>query len=178
MGKLDQAFREIEAEVADPDADFSLPGWIYHDPEFFAVEMDRVIRPSWQIVCHESDIANPGDYRTIDYLGESVIAIRDDQGRISAFTNVCRHRAMRLVAGPAGCARKLVCPYHAWAYEPDGRLTGVPMKADYPALNLEENGLHRVDVELWRGFVFVRLEDAGFPSVAEMMAPFEAEIEP
>ncbi|WP_374284963.1 aromatic ring-hydroxylating dioxygenase subunit alpha [Novosphingobium sp.] len=178
MGKLDQAFSEIEAEVADPDADFSLPGWIYHDPEFFAVEMDRVIRPSWQIVCHESDIPNSGDYRTIDYLGESVIAIRDDQGRIGAFTNVCRHRAMRLVAGPSGCARKLVCPYHAWTFEPDGRLTGVPMKGDYPALKLEENGLHRVEVELWRGFVFVRLEDAGFPSVAEMMAPFEAEIEP
>jgi phenylpropionate dioxygenase-like ring-hydroxylating dioxygenase large terminal subunit len=85
---------------------------------------------------------------------------------------------MRLVEGPAGCARKLVCPYHAWTYESDGRLSGVPMKADYPALKLEDNGLSPVALELWNGFVFVRLEDGGFPSVAEMMAPAEAEIAP
>ena len=44
----------------DPDADWSLPGWLYTDPEFLAVEMERVIRPSWQIVCHVSDIADAG----------------------------------------------------------------------------------------------------------------------
>ena len=117
-----------------------------------------------------------GTHRTLDYLGESIIVIRGDDGQIRAFTNVCRHRAMRLVQGPAGCAKKLVCPYHAWVYETDGRLTGVPMKGEYPALKLEENGLHPVAVEVWHGFIFVRLEDAGFPSVSEMMAPFEAEV--
>ena len=162
----------------DPDADFSLPGWTYRDPAFFDAEMAQIIRPSWQIVCHESDIAGPGDYRTLDYLGESVIALRGSDGQVRAFTNVCRHRAMRLVEGPVGCARKLVCPYHAWTYDSDGRLTGVPMKADYPALKLEEAGLAPVATELWNGFVFVRLADGGFPSVAEMMAPFDAEIAP
>lgn len=176
MGKFEQAFAQIDIEVADPDADFSLPGWIYHDPEFFQLELDRVFRPSWQIVCHVSEIAEPGQYQTLDYLGESVIVIRGDDGLVRAFTNVCRHRAMRLVQGPAGCAKKLVCPYHAWVYETDGRLTGVPMKGEYPALKLEENGLHPVAVELWHGFIFVRLEDGGFPSVGEMMAPFEAEV--
>lgn len=178
MGTPSQAIDWINGPAADPDADFSLPGWIYTDAEYFAVEMARVLRPSWQIVCHASDIARPGEYRTLDYLGESVIAIRGDDGQIRAFTNVCRHRAMRLVEGPSGCARKLVCPYHAWTFETDGRLSGVPMKADYPALKLEDNGLQPVSVEVWRGFVFVRLEDAGFPSVAEMMAPFEQEVAP
>jgi phenylpropionate dioxygenase-like ring-hydroxylating dioxygenase large terminal subunit len=140
--------------------------------------MERVIRPSWQIVCHESDIAAPGAFHTIDYLGESVVVIRGDDGQVRAFSNVCRHRAMRLVEGPAGCARKLVCPYHAWVYETDGRLSGVPMKSDYPALRLEENPLARVDVEIWRGFVFVRLKDDGGPSVAQMMAPADAECAP
>lgn len=162
----------------DPDADWSLPGWLYTDPEYFEVEMARVLRPSWQIVCHESDIAQPGDFHTTDYLGESVIAIRGQDGAVRAFTNVCRHRAMRLVEGPSGCARKLVCPYHAWVYETDGRLTGVPMKGDYPALRLEDNPLSPVGVEIWRGFVFVRLEDDGGPSVAAMMAPYDHEIAP
>lgn len=176
MGKLDHAFAELAQEDVDPDADFSLPGWIYHDPEFFALEMERVIRPSWQIVCHLNEIPEPGDFQTIDYLGESVIVIRGDDRQVRAFTNVCRHRAMRLVEGPSGCAQKLVCPYHAWTFETDGRLSGVPMKSEYPALKLEENGLAPVVVEIWQGFVFVRLEDAGLPSVAEMMAPFADEV--
>lgn len=162
----------------DPDDNLSLPGWLYTDPEFMEVEIDRVFRPSWQIVCHESDIARPGDYHTLDYIGESVIAIRGADGQIRAFTNVCRHRAMRLVDGPSGCAKKLVCPYHAWSYDTEGRLTGVPMKSDYSGLDMSKHPLAAVDVEIWRGFVFVRLEDRGGPSVAEMMSPYEQEIEP
>ncbi len=178
MGDLSATFPDLTAATVDPDADWSLPGWVYHDAEYHAVEMERVIRPSWQIVCHQSDIPAAGDYRTIDYLGESVIVMRGDDLQIRAFANVCKHRAMRLVEGPSGCAKKLVCPYHAWVYEPDGRLSGVPMKGDYPALRLEINGLAPLDLEVWRGFVFVRLVDAGFPSVSAMMAPYEHEIEP
>ncbi len=98
--------------------------------------------------------------------------------QVRAFANVCRHRAMRLVEGPRACAAKIVCPYHAWTYDLDGRLSGVPMRRDYPALRLEDNGLAPVDVEIWRGFVFVRLENRGGPSVAAMMAPYDAEIAP
>ena len=173
-----QSRADIDGFAVDPDADFSLPGWTYRDPEFFAAEMERVIRPSWQIVCHVNEIAQPGEYRTLDYLGESVIVIRGQDGEVRAFTNVCRHRAMRLLQGPAGCARKIVCPYHAWTYEPDGRLSGVPHKAEYPALNIAESGLTPVALEQWRGFVFVCLEPGPFPTPAEMMAPFEAEVAP
>lgn len=172
-------FATIEdAPAIDPDADFSLPGWLYHDPEFAAVEAERVLRPSWQIVCHRNDLKQPGDWRTIDYLGESVIVVLGDDGVVRAFANVCRHRAMRLVDGAAGCARKLVCPYHAWTYELDGRLSGVPMRRDYPTLILEDNGLAPVALENWQGFLFVRLDDDGGPSVAEMMAPYAHEIAP
>ena len=176
MTKFDHAFAEIDSVDVDPDADFSLPGWIYHDREFFDLEMERVIRPSWQIVCHVNEVPGPGDYRTIEYCGESVVVIRGDDGVVRAFTNVCRHRAMRLVDGSGGCAKKLVCPYHAWTYDNDGRLTGVPMKSEYPSLKLEENGLVSVALEIWHGFIFVNLAPAGFPSVTEMMSPFEAEV--
>jgi len=172
-----QLFADIDIDI-DPQADWGLPGWLYTNPEYFAVECARVIRPSWQIVCHESDLAGAGDFRTIDYLGESIVALRGEDGAIRAFHNVCRHRAMRLVEGPAGCARKIVCPYHAWTYALDGRLTGVPMRRDYPALDMSATGLAPVKVDIWRGFVFVRLEDDGGPSVAAMMAPYDHEIAP
>jgi phenylpropionate dioxygenase-like ring-hydroxylating dioxygenase large terminal subunit len=162
---------------ADALDDVSLPGWIYHDPEYFRVEMAKLIRPSWQIVCHASDIPDPGDWRTLDLPGESVIAIRGVDGIVRAFANVCRHRGSRLLDGQAGCARRITCPYHAWTYAADGRLIGVPSREDYPELDPESLGLIPVELETWRGFLFVRLEGGG-PSVAAMMAPHEAEIAP
>jgi phenylpropionate dioxygenase-like ring-hydroxylating dioxygenase large terminal subunit len=163
--------------AAAPEPELSLPGWIYRDPEFFEVEMERVIRPSWQVVCHMSDIAAAGEWRTIDYLGESVVVIRGDDGAVRAFSNVCRHRGSRVVSGSAGCARRLTCPYHAWTYGLDGRLIGVPHKGDYPGLDTASLGLVPVELQAWQGFLFVRLEPGG-PSVADMMAPHEAEIAP
>ncbi len=168
----------LAAPAADPDADWGLPGWVYTDPKFAAIEAERLLRPSWQIVCHVGDVPAPGDCHTIDLLGESVIVVRGDDRTVRAFANVCRHRAMRLVEGPRACAAKIVCPYHAWTYDLDGRLSGVPMRRDYPALRLDDNGLVAIDLEIWRGFVFVRLENRGGPSVAAMMAPCDAEIAP
>jgi carnitine monooxygenase subunit len=164
-------------ENTDP-ADFGLPGWVYHNAAYHAVEMARVILPSWQIVCHVSDISDAGDWYTLDLLGESIVVVRGNDAQVRAFANICRHRAMRLVDGTQGCSKKLVCPYHAWVYELDGRLSGIPMRGDYPALDMAENGLHAIDVEVWQGFVFVRLRDDGGPSVAAMMAPVEQEVAP
>jgi len=162
---------------ADDQEDLSLPGWVYYDPEYFRVEMARLIRPSWQIVCHASDIPGTGDWRTLEILGESIIVIRGDDGMARAFANVCRHRGSRLVDGEAGCAKRLTCPYHAWTYAADGRLLAVPAREDYPGLDQSALGLVPVEMESWRGFLFVRLEGGG-PSVAEMMAPYEAEVAP
>jgi carnitine monooxygenase subunit len=158
-------------------SELSLPAWIYRDSEFFEVEMDRVIRPSWQIVCHSNDLPTPGDWRSLEYLGESIIVVRGDDGQIRAFANVCRHRASRLVDGTSGCASRFTCPYHAWTYALDGRLVGVPHRQDYPGLDMSKLGLVPVDLEAWHGFLFVRLESGG-PSVAEMMRPYADQLDP
>ena len=163
---------------ADPLEGWSLPAWTYRDAEFFALESERIFRPSWQVVCHESDLPAVGDWHTLDYLGESIVVVRGADRALRAFANVCRHRGSQLVDGARGCARKFVCPYHAWTYDLDGRLVGVPGGGDYPALDRERSGLAPVELDRWRGFLFVRLEDDGGPSVSEMMAPYEATIEP
>jgi carnitine monooxygenase subunit len=165
------------ASDEDPLSGIGLPGWAYHDAAYFQVEMDRVIRPSWQIVCHASDIPNVGDWHSLDLLNESIIVMRGDDGGLRAFHNMCRHRASRLVDGDTGCAKKLVCPYHGWTYEKDGQLTGVPNRADYPGLKPDTLGLKPVEMEDWNGFIFIRLEGGG-PSVAEMMAPYDAMVAP
>jgi len=163
--------------TTDPLEDVSLPGWLYHDAEFLEAEKRAFLRAAPQVVCHESEIAEPGEWRSMEYLGESVIVIRGDDGEARAFANVCRHRGSRLVDGTGGCARVLTCPYHAWSYARDGRLVGVPHRTDYPGLRTEELGLVPVALERWHGFLFVTLEP-GAPSVAEMMAPYEDEVAP
>ena len=160
---------------ADPLDGMSLPGWLYHDPEFFEAEQRAFLRAAPQVVCHENEIPKPGNWRTLEYLGESVIVIRGDDGGVRAFANVCRHRGSRLVDGAGGCARVLTCPYHAWSYARDGRLVGVPHRGEYPDLRTEELGLVPIALENWRGFLFVILEP-GAPSVAAMMAPYDDEV--
>jgi len=157
--------------------DISLPGWLYHDAEFFEAEKAAFLRAAPQVVCHDSDVAEPGEWRSLDYLGESIIVIRGDDGEPRAFSNVCRHRGSRLVDGTGGCAKVLTCPYHAWSYARDGRLVGVPHRNEYPGLEAEKLGLKPVALERWHGFLFVRLE-AGLPSVAEIMAPYAEEVAP
>src|SRR5215218_4389372 len=164
-------------EAEDPQANLSLPGWLYHDAGFFEAEKRAFLRASPQIVCHTSDIAEPGQWQKIDYLGESIIVMRGDDGIARAFANVCRHRGSQLVDGESGCAKVLTCPYHAWSYARDGRLVGVPHRHEYPGLQTEQLGLFPVALEFWRGFLFVTLEP-GAPSVAEMIAPYEDEVAP
>ena len=161
----------------DPLDGMSLPGWLYFDPEFLEAEKKAFLRAAPQVVCHESEIANPGEWRSFEYLGESVIVIRGDDRRVRAFSNVCRHRGSRLVDGTGGCAKVLTCPYHAWSYAPDGKLVGVPNRNEYPVFQTETLGLFTLPLENWRGFLFVTLEP-GAPSVAAMMAPYEQEVAP
>jgi phenylpropionate dioxygenase-like ring-hydroxylating dioxygenase large terminal subunit len=162
--------------MSEPET--SLPAWIYSDPGFFELERERVFRAAWQVVCHINDIPEPGDAHTFDFLDERVVSLRGDDGQVRSFHNVCRHRAARLVDGPkANCGHRLVCPYHAWSYGLDGRLAGVPRWQGFEDLDLARYGLVPVEQEIFSGFVFVRFAP-GLPSVAEMMAPYAAELGP
>jgi carnitine monooxygenase subunit len=162
-------------QTSDPLDGMSLPGWLYRDPEFFEAETRAFLRAAPQVVCHESEIRKPGEWRSLEYLGESVIVVRGDDGAVRAFSNVCRHRGSRLVDGTGGCAKVLTCPYHAWSYARDGRLVGVPHRHEYPGLKTGEFGLKPVALEQWHGFVFVTLEP-GARSVVEIMAPYQDEV--
>ena len=158
--------------------DRSLPAWLYYDPGFFALEREKLFRKTWQLVCHLNDVPEAGDYYTLDFLGEKFLTVRGDDGAVRSFQNVCRHRAARVADGTHGnCGHRLVCPYHAWSYGLDGSLKNVPPWQGFESFDRAAHGLTLVEQEIWRGFVFVRLE-AGTPSVAEMMAPYDAELAP
>jgi phenylpropionate dioxygenase-like ring-hydroxylating dioxygenase large terminal subunit len=164
--------------IESVDDAYSLPAWLYHDPDFFELEKQKIFRTSWQLVCHQNDIPSPGDYHSFDFLGESILVLRTEDGEIRSFHNVCRHRASRLVDDAKGnCGRRLTCPYHAWTYALDGRLIGVPYKETFKGLKAQEHGLVPVEQEIFLGFIFVRLAP-GLPSVREMAEPYLPELTP
>ncbi len=153
-----------------------LPAWTYTSPEFFELEREELFMKSWQLVCHESNIPDAGDYFTFDMLGQSVIAIRAKDGRIGTFHNFCRHRAARLLDGSNGnCGGRVTCPYHAWTYGLDGQLIGVPHLEEFGDLDKSTHGLKPVEMETWHGFIFIRFDGDG-PGVAEQFTPYADEI--
>jgi phenylpropionate dioxygenase-like ring-hydroxylating dioxygenase large terminal subunit len=175
--------RAIDIVPAMDDDSVSLPAWIYRDPEFFELEKELIFRPSWQIVCHVNDVPRAGDYHSLEFLGQSIIVLRGEDGQVRSFHNACRHRAARLLDGSQGhCGRRLTCPYHAWTYGLDGRLLTVPQRADFQALDRDRHGLAPLEQEIFLGFIFVRLaygpqeSEIGMPGVREMAAPYAEEL--
>jgi carnitine monooxygenase subunit len=168
---------ENSSALAPVDLDgVSLPGWIYRDRDFLEAEKTHIFATSWQVVCHLNDIPHPGDYHTLEFLGEPLVTLRGADRGVKTFFNICRHRAARLVDGGSGhCAGRIVCPYHAWTYDLSGRLTAVPHRKEFGDFSFDRYSLKQVETEVYRGFVFARLQP-GLPSVAEMLAPYEREL--
>src|SRR5690348_1396480 len=101
----------------------TLPGTFYVDEAVFEAEQRAIFSSLWVCTARTSDLAAPGSFQTFDVGGESVIVNRDQDGRLHAFLNVCRHRGSRICADAAGrVGRTFQCPYHAWSYTLEGRL--------------------------------------------------------
>ena len=127
----------------------------YTCPERFALERDRVFMRFPLIVCHESQLPEAGDSLVTDWLGLPTVTMRDREGRIGTFLNVCRHRGMRLVQDE-GCTslRSLVCPYHQWTYGLDGALRNIPVREGFETLDTEKLGLVALPTEVRHGLVW------------------------
>lgn len=157
----------------------SLPSWAYNSEAFFELEKQHLFLGSWQLVCHLSNIPNNGDYFTFELFNERVMAIRGHDGTVRAFHNVCAHRAARLLDGDSGnCGKRLTCPYHNWGYDLEGNLTNVPYRDQFVDFDESQNSLVPVEMEIFQGFIFVRLKAADGPSVADQFAPYLEEIKP
>jgi phenylpropionate dioxygenase-like ring-hydroxylating dioxygenase large terminal subunit len=146
-----------------------LAPWSYTNPEVFELEYDAFFLRRWQFIGHVSQVVEPGDFMTADIGRDNVIVMRGKDGELSAFLNVCRHRGSRLLQGNGSCRGVIRCPYHGWTYTLDGQLLGVPQEDNFPDFDRSQFGLHKVQLELFHGLVFVRVRGDG-PGVAEDFA--------
>ena len=140
----------------------SLDARYYVDPAIFAIEKQHLLATTWQFAGHESQVKNPGDYFTFSIAGENLFCIRDREGNLNCFYNVCQHRAHELVEGD-GNARLLICPYHTWTYELSGELRMGPNVLSTPGFDRSKICLTSVRLENFHGFLFVNLDDDAKP---------------
>ncbi|HJR17762.1 MAG TPA: aromatic ring-hydroxylating dioxygenase subunit alpha [Gemmatimonadales bacterium] len=142
----------------------TLPRRYYVAPEILAEEVEKIFTQRWLCVGREARIAGPGDYFLQQVGKESIIVLRDQQGTIHAYYNVCRHRGTRLCEDHTGrLSETIQCPYHAWTYALDGRLIGAPSANEIEGFSKADYPLHRVAVQSWEGFLFINLADSPEP---------------
>jgi phenylpropionate dioxygenase-like ring-hydroxylating dioxygenase large terminal subunit/AcrR family transcriptional regulator len=164
------------AAAIDPAITVTLPAWIYHNDEFHELERERLFLSSWQIVGHQSELPDIGDYLTFEFFGRRGFVVRGKDGVLRAFHNVCAHRAHAVVTGERGrCSSHLTCMYHGWTYHLDGRNRSVSAADTFPKFDRTRYGLKPIELENFMGFLFVRFQ-GGEASVAERMAPHAAEL--
>ncbi len=153
------------------DKSFRVHSSVYTDEQVFAHEVAEIFEKTWVYVGHESEIAEPGDYMTTMIGSRPIIVSRGKDGRVHALLNVCRHRANAVCREERGNSSNFRCPYHAWTYENDGRLIGVPDRARYPEGFMTE-GLDLISVaklDIYRGLIFASLS-ADVPELDEHLA--------
>ena len=154
-----------------------LPAWSYRSPSMLELEKNRVFLNHWHAVGHVNDLQKPGDWLSFDLLGERAMVIRGKDGVIRAFHNTCRHRGSRLVEGDQGhCRGAVMCPFHAWVYTLEGELKTPSQPDKFPLLDPTEYGLQALELETWRGLLFLRFESGPQPSIATMMKRHEQEL--
>lgn len=147
-----------------------VPGAIYHSSEIFALEKERIFTREWCCVGRSEEIANPGDYMAIRLLNEPIIVTRNAQGEVRCFANVCLHRGVEL-AQDCGNTTTFSCPYHAWTYDLDGRLTAAGFMKESVHFDPGSGQLKPIRIGEWAGWLFVNLDDSAAP-LAEHLEDF------
>ncbi len=160
----------------------TLPAEAYTSPDVLAWEERHFFEGSWVCVGRAEALASPGDQTAVRVGKEGILLVRDAQGALRAFHNVCRHRGHELLEiGATRNLRAIKCPYHAWVYALDGTLAWAPRFGDVPGFDRADYPLIPVLVREWRGWVFANASGDAPPleehvgNLDELVAPWEPE---
>ncbi|MGE0005827.1 MAG: aromatic ring-hydroxylating dioxygenase subunit alpha [Parvibaculaceae bacterium] len=175
MKPLDATLSELARTARRPFEDATaMPPGVYTSEAFLARELDTIFAREWVCVGRSSALREPGDYVTYDVAGQPIVVLRDRDGTLKAFSNVCLHRMSTLLEGQ-GNAKSIVCRYHAWTYNLDGTLRGAPFMKPTTGFCKENYRLPAIRSEEWLGWIYVTLNPQA-PPVAETLKPLEGMI--
>jgi len=143
----------------------------YYSKEWMEKEWDQLWTKIWHIAGREQQLAEPGDYIVHDFMHESVIIAKQEDGSLKGFYNACGHRAQRLVWGQYGSQESWFCPYHGWEWDTDGSLLDACDRDDYPEDPVGKIRLIEVRVDTWAGLVWYTMDDEA-PDLYKYLEPW------
>ncbi len=155
----------------------TLPREAYTDPEFASLEVDRLFRGNWVCFGRMDEIPDPGDYIAHRIIDTPVVVVRQRDMGLKALVNICRHRGTKLLDG-VGHVDRIVCPYHAWCYNLDGRLRTAPFSGE--GFDCSKIRLPEVRTDVWEGWIYVTLDSRvapisdGLASLSSRIAAYHA----
>ena len=173
---LEPARKATAQMLQERERTFSLPQPFYSDERLFDIDMQEIFQKEWLIAGMTCEIPTKGNYLTLQVGKNPIIVIRGADGIVHAFHNVCRHRGSRLCTSEKGKVAKLVCHYHQWTYELDGRLlfAGTEMGADF---DMKQYGLKPVNVKTAGGYIFISLAENP-PAIDDFLSTLNHYMEP
>jgi Rieske 2Fe-2S family protein len=149
-----------------------VPGAIYASDEVLQLEKQNIFMKEWLCVARVEEVENPGDFFTTRIIGEPVLLVRNAQGQVNAFANICLHRGVEIATG-TGNTKQFSCPYHAWAYDLDGHLTSASFMRESKDFDPKTCRLKTIHSAVWAGWVFINFSPNPVPfqeAASEFMA--------
>ena len=155
-----EQWRDYKSALAqDLEQADALPFNAYTSPELYEAEQRHIFYTDWVFVCAAQQLQQPGDYCALRLAGEPIAVLRGQDGQLRALSNVCRHRGTPLLDNGFGnISNRIVCPYHAWTYNDQGVLIGLPHSGDIE-VNRQSHCLPKFSLDTWHGLVFVCLHE-------------------
>lgn len=145
-----------ESELLSYEQAWTMPKSYYTSPALLDIERERLFGKEWICIGRAEEIPNPGDYMAFQLCDEPLVAVRGEDEKIRVMSNVCRHRGTILARGN-GHGRRLICPYHHWSYDLEGKLAGAPRMDAHETFDKSTCRLPQFASEEWRGFLFTNL---------------------
>ena len=169
--------QDLKKELETRDEGMSLAQPFYNDPHLFRADLEEVFYKEWIFVGMTSEVATKGDYFTVEIGQNPILVVRDAEGGIQAFHNVCRHRGSTICTEHRGKAANLVCPYHQWTYDLKGNLlyAGTEMGDGF---DMKQHGLKKAHCKVAGGFIFVSLAKQPPADFEEFLATLDEYMEP
>jgi len=166
-----QASTYHQRRVALHQLEPSIPARYYFDPQHYERELEVFWYGMWVMAGREEEVPAPRDYKVVRIGTQSIVVVRDLEGRLQAFHNTCRHRGSILCTEEQGRlpGRSIVCPYHTWTYSLDGQLIGTPRQMESADFDKAAYPLFKVALETWGGFIFVNLAGENAPPLHDAL---------
>jgi len=172
---------DIKAVTTQSGLASGLPNHAYTSEDFFRAEQEHLFAKTWTCIGNGCSVPEPGNLKPIGFLGQPLVMLRNRQGEVKVFHNVCSHRGNELVWQECSVKRTIQCPYHGWAYDLDGHLLATPNVGGSGVhtiddLDRNEHGLREARSAVWMDLVFVNLS-ADAPDFEAFIGPLQQRID-